>query len=200
MNKRDLDGYNYCLGRAKSNKHKNFYNYLSISKKISIKNRIDKKLDLKEFLIKTIIGQQISVSAAKSIWKNTYPVINKNKFNKNDLINCGVSNMKQKYIMSVNEYLNKNPQHKSSLKRLSKDELNKIFLPLKGIGPWTINIMQMFYLEDKDIWLPGDLGIQKSFKYFFEDNDMDEIQNLYKPYRTYFCLYLWSGLSFVKKN
>ena len=108
--------------------------------------------------------------------------------------------MKQKYIMSVNDYLNKNPQHKSSLKKLSKEELNKIFLPLKGIGPWTINIMQMFYLEDKDIWLPGDLGIQKSFKYFFEDNNMDEIQNLYKPYRTYFCLYLWSGLSFENKN
>ena len=200
MNKRDLDGYKYCLDRAKSNKHINFYNYLSISKKISIKNRIDKSLDLKEFLIKTIIGQQISVSAAKSIWENTYPIIKKNKFNENDLKNCGVSNMKQKYIMSVNDYLNKNPQHTSSLKKLSKEELNKIFLPLKGIGPWTINIMQMFYLEDKDIWLPGDLGIQKSFKYFFEDNDMDEIQNLYKPYRTYFCLYLWSGLSFVNKN
>ena len=200
MNKRDIDGYNYCLDKAKSNKHKNFYNYLSISKKISIKNRIDKNLDLKEFLIKTIIGQQISVSAAKSIWENTYPIIKKNKFNENDLKNCGVSNMKQKYIMSVNDYLNKNPQHTSSLKKLSKEELNKIFLPLKGIGPWTINIMQMFYLEDKDIWLPGDLGIQKSFKYFFEDNDMDEIQNLYKPYRTYFCLYLWSGLSFVNKN
>ena len=200
MNKRDIDGYNYCLDKAKSNKHKNFYNYLSISKKISVKTRIDKGLNLKEFLIKTIIGQQISVSAANSIWENTYPIIKKNKFNENDLKNCGVSNMKQKYIMCVNEYLNKNPQHKSSLKRLSKDELNKIFLPLKGIGPWTINIMQMFYLEDKDIWLPGDLGIQKSFKYFFEDNDMDEIQNLYKPYRTYFCLYLWSGLSFVKKN
>jgi phosphomannomutase/phosphoglucomutase len=28
----------------------------------------------------------------------------------------------------------------------------------------------------------------------------EEIQNLYKPYRTYFCLYLWSGLSFVNKN
>lgn len=200
MNKRDLDGYNYCLDKAKSNKHKNFYNYLSISKKISIKNRIDKNLDLKEFLIKTIIGQQISVSAAKSIWENTYPIIKKNKFNENDLKNSGVSNMKQKYIMSVNDYLNKNPQHKSSLKKLSKEELNKIFLPLKGIGPWTINIMQMFYLEDKDVWLPGDLGIQKSFKYFFEDNSMDEIQNLYKPYRTYFCLYLWSGLSFVNKN
>ena len=33
MNKRDLDGYKYCLDKAKSNKHKNFYNYLSISKK-----------------------------------------------------------------------------------------------------------------------------------------------------------------------
>ena len=92
---------------------KNFYNYLSISKKISIKNRIDKNLDLKEFLIKTIIGQQISVSAAKSIWENTYPIIKKNKLNENDLKNSGVSNMKQKYIMGINDYLNKNPQHKS---------------------------------------------------------------------------------------
>ena len=112
------------------------------------------------------------------------------------LISCGVGDD----LSFETDYLNKNPQHKSSLKKLSKEELNKIFLPLKGIGPWTINIMQMFYLEDKDIWLPGDLGIQKSFKYFFENNNMDEIQNLYKPYRTYFCLYLWSGLSFVNKN
>ena len=200
MNKKDQNGYKYCLDTAKSNNHKTFYNYLSNSKKISLKNRVDESLDLREFLIKTIIGQQISVSAAKSIWKNTYPVINKNKFNKNDLINCGVSNMKQKYIMSVNDYLNKSPHNKSSLKKLSKEELDKIFLPIKGIGPWTINIMQMFYLEDKDVWLPGDLGIQKSFKYFFDDKDMDVIQNLYRPYRTYLCLYLWSGLSFIKNN
>ena len=37
MNKRDLDGYKYCLDKAKSNKHKNFYNYLSISKKYQLK-------------------------------------------------------------------------------------------------------------------------------------------------------------------
>ena len=195
MNKIDNEAYKHCLYTAKTNSHINFYNYLFNTKIISAKKNYDKSLSLQEFLIKTVIGQQISISAAESIWKKVRIVINKKQLNENNLAACGVSKMKQRYIMGIHFFLNNNPFDKKELQKLDEDELNTIFLPLKGIGPWSIKIMQIFFLENTDVWLPEDLAIKRGLNLFFQDEDANHIQNLYSPYRTYFCLYLWSSLN-----
>ena len=195
MNKIDKEAYKHCLHTAKTNGHINFYNYLSNTEIISAKKNYDISFSLREFLIKTVIGQQISISAAKSIWNKVSTIINKKELNENDLAACGVSKMKQKYIMGIHFFLNKNSFDKKELQKLDENELNTIFLPLKGIGPWSIKIMQMFYLENTDVWLPEDLAIKRGLNLFFHDENANGIQSLYSPYRTYFCLYLWSSLN-----
>ena len=53
MNKRDLDGYKYCLDKAKSNKHKNFYNYLSYTyDEVVKKNQPNKKCKIHEQVLR----------------------------------------------------------------------------------------------------------------------------------------------------
>ena len=131
---------------------------------------------------------------AKAIWHKAYPIVRKKNINVDEIKNLGLSKMKQEYILSINKYFLKKNIRKSYLQNCDITKLENLFLPIKGIGPWTLNIIRIFYIKDSDVWLPEDLGIQKSFNRFFSDFDMIEVSNLYKPYRSYLCLYLWRAL------
>jgi len=74
--KNDLDqkAHKKCIQIAKKNNHKNFLNILKNSNPVNYVNR-DNKLSLRLFIMKTIIGQQISVSAAKAIWHKAYLIL-----------------------------------------------------------------------------------------------------------------------------
>ena len=66
--------YKFLLKVSKKQKHKRFNEFLSNSEVISLNSRTnDLTLDL--FLIKTIISQQVSTKAARSIWLKTYEYI-----------------------------------------------------------------------------------------------------------------------------
>lgn len=71
--------------------------------------------------------------------------------------------------------------------------MSKFFLKIKGIGPWTLGIIKMFYLGHSDTYLSGDLGVKKGALYFFKDSKY--MGEDYSPYKTYLCLYLWQSLS-----
>lgn len=64
------------------------------------------------------------------------------------------------------------------------------WLAIKGIGPWTVNYARLRGLSDTDIWLGGDLGVQKALakanSHFKEDDLM--------PWRSYATLQLWFSL------
>ena len=65
------------------------------------------------------------------------------------------------------------------------------WLAIKGIGPWTVAYSKMRGLSEPDIWLGGDLGIQKALAR--QQNSLSE-DNL-KPWRSYATLQLWFGLA-----
>ena len=98
-----LEVHKLLLKISKQNKHKDFYNYLKTTEIISIDSRLDNKISLQFFIVKTIIGQQVSVSAASSIWKKV-EIFLENKNNNislEALANCGLSRPKAKYIHGV---------------------------------------------------------------------------------------------------
>ena len=75
---------------------------------------------------------------------------------------------------------------------MNQTDISDLFLKIKGVGPWTLGIIQMFYLGQEDIYLTGDLGIKKAGLSFFKSDNYDA--NDYSPYRTYLCMYLWKSL------
>ena len=79
------------------------------------------------------------------------------------------------------------------LRNMRDNEISKIFLDLKGVGPWTLGIIKMFYIGNNDVFLDGDLGIKKSKLNFFESEEYQAEE--YSPYRTFLCLYLWQSLN-----
>lgn len=65
------------------------------------------------------------------------------------------------------------------------------WLPIKGIGPWTVAYACMRGLSETDIWLGGDLGIQKALARQHAGFDAPALS----PWRSYATLQLWFGLA-----
>ena len=186
--------YKFLLKTSKNKKHHRLNKFLKETEIISIDSRQNKNLSLKFFIIKTIIGQQVSVGAAASIWKKTQILLNnKKRISLGDLSDCGLSRPKASYVNEVlsNQYLD--CFTKKDLKKMNQADISDLFLKIKGIGPWTLGIIQMFYIGQEDIYLTGDLGIKKAGLDFFKSDNCDAID--YSPYRTYLCMYLWRSLN-----
>jgi DNA-3-methyladenine glycosylase II len=185
--------YKFLLKTSKNKKHHRLNKFLKETEIISIDSRQNKNLSLKFFIIKTIIGQQVSIGAAASIWKKTQILLNnKKRISLGDLSDCGLSRPKASYVNEVlsNQYLD--CFTKKDLKKMNQADISDLFLKIKGIGPWTLGIIQMFYLGQEDIYLTGDLGIKKAGLSFFKSDNYDATD--YSPYRTYLCMYLWRSL------
>jgi len=192
---KSIKAHKFLLKISKRNKHTKFNNYLSQSNIISIDLRMDKQNDLQFFIVKTIIGQQVSVSAARSIWKKVEIYLKEKNsiISTEELAKCGLSKPKAKYIYGVINNKDLKSVSKKTLQAMQDNELSEFFLQIKGIGPWTLGIIKMFYLGNSDTFLNGDLAIKKRALYFFNDSEYMGID--YSPYKTYLCLYLWQSLS-----
>ena len=78
---------------------------------------------------------------------------------------------------------------------MEDDELKQKLITIKGIGPWTIDMILIFSLGRPDIFPVGDLAIRKGFNILFnkehtEKQMINEAKN-WSPYRTIFSWYLW---------
>ena len=192
---KSIKAHKFLLKISKHNKHTKFNDYLSQSNIISIESRMDKQNDLQFFIVKTIIGQQVSVGAARSIWEKVEIFLKEKNsiISPEELAKCGLSKPKAKYIHGVINNKDLQFVSKKTLQAMQDNELSEFFLKIKGIGPWTLGIIKMFYLGHSDTYLNGDLAIKKRASYFF--NDSEYMGKDYSPYKTYLCLYLWQSLS-----
>ena len=185
----------FLLKQSKNNQHTKLYKLLNSIDTIAINNQNEGKLYL--FLIKTIVSQQLSTIAARTIWERVEKVIDLN--DEKDITiellkSAGLSRTKSEYILGILNNQKVKSYSKKTLKGYSVNELSEMLLKIKGIGPWTLGITRMFYICDEDVWLDGDLGINKAVNIFIPDIDINNIKEIYSPYRTYLSLYLWKGL------
>ena len=189
-----IKAHAFLLEISKKMQHDNFHKFMQTADIISIESRVDKSLSLTFFLVKTIIGQQVSVKAAESIWLKVRNVLNNPLSNISlDLLReQGLSKPKASYVHGI--ILDKKIQSldRASLKKLSDEDLSNLFLSIKGVGPWTLGVIRMFYIQDSNVFLKGDLAINKALGNFFNSIKYDGED--YSPYKTYLCLYLWRSL------
>ena len=68
------------------------------------------------------------------------------------------------------------------------------WLPIKGIGPWTVDYAKMRGLSDPDIYLAGDLGVKKGVKKAMEQLGLKLNPADAAPFRSYLTFQLWSKL------
>ncbi|MDA8718178.1 hypothetical protein N9M09_03065 [Candidatus Poseidoniales archaeon] len=160
---------------------------------------LEGKGDLFNTLIRSIVGQQISVIAAESIWNRFVKLVgdvqpsNVLKFSKEEIAACGITRPKSGYILELaqsSKQLLEFPFDSSSI-----EEIRKHLIQFKGIGPWTAEMVMIFSLCLPDIYSPKDIGLVNAIKKLNTSiTTMDEAEEMAKqwsPYRTMACWYLW---------
>ena len=119
-------------------------------------------------LSKIIVGQQVSVAAARAIWNRTKTILKQNKYkkpNKNldkQLKKAGLSRQKIEYLNGIIFNKNINTLTKNKLKKITAEDYFKLLIDIKGIGPWSIEMSRIFYIGDPDVFSILDLGLKNA--------------------------------------
>ena len=158
-------------------------------------------------LCKSIIGQQISVAAANSVFlkfkkkcQNKISAKTVSKLSTTQLRNCGLSQQKVKGIKSLaKQTLDKtfNPKIISSM----SDEEAIIYLSkLRQIGRWSAEMILLFTFNRSNIWPIQDIGllraISKNYKkeYLPPENYVKLLNKRFSPYCSVATWYLWRSI------
>ena len=158
-------------------------------------------------LCRTIIGQQISVKAADSIWlkfeisckKKILPKV-VNKLAHSKLKKAGLSRQKISYLKNISEaFLNKSFEV-SNLKRMNDNDAINYITQLKGLGIWSAEMFLIFNLKRPDIFPIKDIGllraISKNYKLAYPPSkrSLNKISKIHYGYRTVFTWYMWRSI------
>ena len=157
-------------------------------------------------LARSIIGQQISVKAADSVWKKFESQLGevnaKTTITTSEEIlrECGISTQKIRYLHSAAEYFIENAENIKNWSNLSDEEIFTVLTSLNGIGRWTAEMFMIFHLARPDVLPLADVGLQKAiFRNYNNEQKMElseifELSQNWKLYRSVATWYLWRSL------
>lgn len=116
-------------------------------------------------LARSIVGQQISVKAADSVWKKLEPKIENRQFNDEvALRSCGLSRQKVLYLQSLDEFFVHEHIADGYWDTMSDEEVIRHISQVKGIGRWSAEMFLIFHLLRPDVFPVDDIGLQKAIK------------------------------------
>ena len=154
-------------------------------------------------LVGIVISQFISTKAANSIFKKIRENFNSEYLNEkhfqnlkiNEIKMLGLSVNKAKTIKEIsNLFLDKKIE---DLSMLNDQELNQKLLSIFGVGPWSVNMFEIFCLGKLDIFSSKDAGLRLAMNNFgmvdqkSEWSLYDDYADIWSPFKTIACLHLW---------
>ncbi len=161
-------------------------------------------------LVRSIIGQQLSVKAAASINKrfcdlfgDTFPTPQQILAKDLETLRAvGLSRPKVAYIQDLAQHVVDGRLSFEGLDAMSNQQVIDTLTAVKGVGEWTAHMFLMFCMGRTDVLAWGDLGIRNGIKklYGLEDNPTpDDIRMLaqryqWHPYESIACWYIWQSL------
>ena len=159
-------------------------------------------------LVRSIVGQQLSVHAARAIYGRLTARFEDRPPTPREIIDddpqelrsVGLSRAKVDFLRSLAEHVLDGRLELERLGELSDEQVIEELVAVKGLGTWTAHMFLMFHLERPDILPVGDLGIRRAMEraYGLEalpgPPAMEEIAEPWRPQRTLACRYLWRSL------
>ena len=163
-------------------------------------------------LINSIIGQQISVSAADSM-KTKFFKLKRNitpqtvsKLSTTDLRKCGLSRQKFLYIRNISKFFLQNKKFIKNINKSSEKEIYNNLIEIKGVGNWTIHMFLMFSYGSSNIFPTGDLGFLKAISKLYKvqlpisERKLKLLYKKWSPYSSQATWYLWRSLDPIPVN
>jgi len=157
-------------------------------------------------LLNSIIGQQISVSAANSIKRRFFSLkkninpISISTIKTKSLREVGLSRQKILYINNISEFFIQNKKFINNINKFSEVETREKLISIKGVGEWTTDMFLIFGLGKSNIFPKGDLGFLKAISINYKknlpltNNYLNLLFNKWTPYNTLATWYLWRSL------
>jgi len=155
-------------------------------------------------LTRSIISQQISVSAADSVFskfeKKCRGKINPkivSKLSITDLRRCGLSRMKALGIKSLADKILDKSFNPKLLKKMSDEEAINYLSTLRQIGRWSSEMVLIFFYNRPNIWPIQDIGLLRAIsnnykkKYLPPKSFVSKLQKKFSPYCTLAVMALW---------
>lgn len=154
-------------------------------------------------LLRTIVGQQVSVHAAASVWRRLEEALGENcapdrllGSDFDTLRGCGLSRQKQGYARSLAELVNSGALDFSTLPQ-DDEEAIMMLTRVKGIGRWSAEIYLLFAEGRRDIWPAGDLAVQEAVKRILglearpSEKETRALAESWRPYRGAAAIFAW---------
>ena len=160
-------------------------------------------------LVRAIVGQQLSVLAARAIYGRLLARFDGRPPTPAEILAddpeelrtaAGLSHAKVGFLRSLAEHVISGELELERLNDLSDDEVIAELVAVKGIGTWSAHMFLMFQLERPDVLPVGDLGIRRAIERTYALDglptpaQMEAIAAPWRPYRTLACRYLWRSL------
>ena len=166
--------------------------------------------DLYGALLRAIVGQQLSVKAASSIYGRLLERYGGRAPTPAEVLAedldelrtaVGLSRAKAAYLRSLAERVSSGALELDRLAQLDDDAVIAELTAVKGLGTWTSHMFLMFTLGRPDVLAVGDLGIRRAAERLYgfaglpSDGDLLALGEKWRPHRSLACRYLWASLA-----
>ena len=154
-------------------------------------------------LLRTIVGQQVSVAAAASVWNRLEAELGEDMpphellaRDFDSLRACGLSRQKQGYVRSLCELVVSGELELDDLPQDDEEAIAEL-VRIKGIGRWSAEIYLLFAEGRQDIWPAGDLAVQEAVGRLLElparpsEKDTRALGERWRPYRGAMAIFTW---------
>jgi DNA-3-methyladenine glycosylase II len=160
-------------------------------------------------LVETLVGQQLSMKAAATIFRRFLGLFPEGGFpvptaiarvSDADLRGVGFSRQKIGYLRDLCDKVSSGEVVLDHLEAMADDEVIQSLTRIKGIGRWSAEMILMFKLHRPDVLPVDDLGIVKAVQKVYglrarpKPQRIVKIGEAWRPYRSVACWYLWASL------
>jgi DNA-3-methyladenine glycosylase II len=160
-------------------------------------------------LLRTIVGQQLSTKAARTIHERVLGLFGGRTptaeellaVSEQDLRGAGLSGRKVTYIRDLAGHVQDGELELDRLDELSDEEVIEEIVAVRGLGRWSAEMVLMFHLERPDVFSGGDLGLRRAIQVAYGLEEMPtpekavERAERWRPHRTLAAVYLWESLA-----
>ncbi len=161
-------------------------------------------------LVRSIVGQQLSAKAARSIWARVLVLFDDKMPLPDQLVAadsealraCGLSYAKIGYIKDLAQHILDKRLDLTHISTMPNDQLIEQLTAVKGIGEWSAHMFMIFGLGRLDVLPVGDLGIRKAVQNVYRLKALPDPariitianQKKWQPYESVAAWYLWRSL------
>ena len=159
-------------------------------------------------LVRSIVGQQLSTKAARTIYERLTDLFDGRTPSPAELLaadpeevrSAGLSRPKVAYLRSLAEHVESGELELARLSELPDEEVSEQLTAVKGLGQWTADMFLIFHLHRPDVLPVGDLGIRRAVERAYglpeipDAAQVLEIGEPWRPHRSLASLYLWRSL------